>query len=82
MVYETLNLLSEQKKKITSSVDAEGNDKDINFPSDDEEFLPLDDIIEEGKNINLKEDLHKYEEQYSNTVCYIKKHIFFLFILF
>lgn len=65
LVYETLNLLSEQKKKIVSSVDKEGNDKDINFDNDNEDFLPLDDVIEEGNDINLHEDINTFNKRFS-----------------
>lgn len=65
LVYETLNLLSEQKKKVVSSVDKEGNDKDINFDNDNEDFLPLDDVIEEGNDINLHEDINTFNKRFS-----------------
>ena len=40
-----------------SSIDNEGNDADADFKEDDDddEFLSLDDV-QEGKNLNLKED--------------------------
>ena len=46
-----------RKQVQKSSIDNEGNDADADFKEDDDddEFLSLDDV-QEGKNLNLKED--------------------------
>ncbi|XP_064603130.1 condensin-2 complex subunit H2-like [Liolophura sinensis] len=57
LVYQVLDLLASKKRQTqASSVDADGNDRDANFPPDaDEEFLTLDDV-KVHKNINMKSD--------------------------
>lgn len=51
-----------RKQGEKSSVDKEGNDADANFDQDnaDDEFLSLDDL-QEGRNLNLKEDFDSRE---------------------
>ncbi|KAH3891051.1 hypothetical protein DPMN_015142 [Dreissena polymorpha] len=64
LVYQVLDLLANKKKQAQkSSVDDEGHDGDADFADKnaDEQFLSLDDI-QEGKNLNLKEDFESPEE--------------------
>ncbi|XP_053384022.1 condensin-2 complex subunit H2-like [Mercenaria mercenaria] len=64
LVHQVLETLANKKKQAQkSSVDDEGNDADADFNNDDddEQFLSLDDI-QEGKNLNLKEEFDAGEE--------------------
>lgn len=64
LVNQVLELLANKKKQAQkSSVDDEGNDADAQFhdDDDDDQFLTLDDV-QEGKNLNLKEDFESREE--------------------
>ncbi|XP_071955868.1 condensin-2 complex subunit H2-like [Antedon mediterranea] len=56
LVYQTLDLLANRRKQqLPSSIDKEGNDKDVSVAgrNADQEFLLLDDI-QDSNNVNMK----------------------------